>query len=403
MSAVAIGENIFYIGAQHPERQLFDCLMPTPLGTTYNSYLLVGEEKAALIDTVDPEFTSFLTESLEEQDVRKIDYVVILHTEQDHSGSIHALLRRFPGAQLVATDKVAGLMSLHLGIPAESFLIKDEGEILDLGGKRLRFHKIPFAHWPDNTMAYEEESGILFSNDLFGSHFASGKVFSTNGHEVTDAAKAYFAEIMMPFTPQVKKYTEMVTALNPHMIAPSHGPIWNEPSVILKKYQKWTGDRVSKAVVIPYVSMHGSTHAMVERLALRLAAKGVSVICRDLGATSEALSLETGHAAFDLVNAAAVVFASPTVLGGLHPAAAYCATVINALKPKTRFVGYIGSWAWGSKAEEGLFAATAGLKKAQRLTTVMCKGHPTQEDFDKLDLLADELTEKISELGEGLL
>jgi len=377
--------------------------MPTPHGTSYNSYLIKGTQKTALIDTVDPDFFEVYLRKLKNLEIKAIDYIILLHTEQDHSGSVVELLKYYPDAQLVATSNVIKLIRTHLHIPAEQFTVMEEGDVLDLGEHTLTFRKIPFAHWPDNTMVYESKSKILFTSDLFGSHYASDRVFATDSHEIKEAARAYYAEIMMPFSPQVRKYTEMVISIAPSMIASSHGPVWNDPSLILKKYLKWTGDKVNKTVVIPYVSMHGSSNVIMERLTWRLAKKGISVLCRNLGADPESLAVETGHVLNDLVMAAAVVFAIPTVLGGPHPAGAYCAMVVNALRPKTRFIGLVGSYGWGTKIEEVFVSMTSGLKKAHRLETLLFEGLPTEEELVKVDQYADILAEKILSLGDDLL
>ena len=191
MSVQTIHNDIHCIDIQHPQRRMFDCLMPTKHGTTYNAYIVKGKNKTALIDTADPEFTAEFLDALAGAEIKTPDYVVILHTEQDHSGSLPALLARYPNIQPVATSEVVKLVSTHLGIPRERFLVFDEGDVLDLGDHRLRFIKIPFAHWPDNTMLFDELSGVLFSSDLFGSHFSSDRVFATNSHENKGAARAY--------------------------------------------------------------------------------------------------------------------------------------------------------------------------------------------------------------------
>jgi len=258
---------------------------------------------------------------------------------------------------------------------------------------------IPFAHWPDNYMAYLEEDNILFSSDLFGSHYSTPKAFSTSSAEQRLAAKTYYAEIMMPFRPQITRYTRLVRELKPRLIAPAHGPVWYDPDMILSRYEKWTSDGVKRLAAIPYVSMHESTRLMVERLAIKLSEKGISIICRDLGHHPDSLAVETGHLLTDLADAAAVIFASPTVLGGPHPNVAYAALVTNAVRPKTRFYGMIGSYGWGTKISETLDSLTANLK-AERLEPVLAKGLPTEDDYQRLDRLAAELAEKILALPD---
>ncbi|MBN1775621.1 MAG: FprA family A-type flavoprotein [Clostridiales bacterium] len=403
MSVQTIHNGIYCIDVQHPQRRMFDCLMPIKHGTTYNAYLVKGREKTALIDTADPEFTESFLEMLSGADIKAPDYVVILHTEQDHSGSLPELLTRYPDVRLAATAEVVKLVATHLGIPKERFEIFGEGDVLDLGDHKLRFMKIPFAHWPDNTMLYDEGSGVLFSSDLFGSHYSFDRVFATNSHETKGAARAYFAEIMMPFSTQVRKYTERVAQLAPTMIAAAHGPVWNNPSLIIEKYMKWTSDKVDKTVVIPFVSMHGSCGLIADRLCMRLARHGISVLTHDLGKRPESLSIETGNVMLDLVTAAALIFVTPTVLGGPHPAVAYCAMLANALKPQTAVIGLLGSYGWGTRVSEVMDGLTAGLKKAERLDPLLFEGLPGEEELLQIDKYADALAEKINTLGDRLL
>lgn len=403
MAVQTINEGIYCIDVQHPDREMFDCLMPTEHGTTYNSYIIKGTNKTALIDTADPEFTDLFLSYIDSQNDLEIDYLIVLHTEQDHSGSLAALIKRFPDAVLLATEQVAKLVQTHLHIPADQFRVVSDDEELDLGGRSIRFMKIPFAHWPDNTMVFDSLTKVLFSSDLFGSHYASDKIFATGSDENRETARAYYAEIMMPFSPQVRKYTQKVTELAPSMIAPAHGPVWNNPSLILQKYMHWTSEKVEKKVVIPYLSMHGSSAAMMERLCISLSGNGISVLSRDLGKKPESLSIETGHVIYDLVTAAAVIFIIPTVLGGPHPAGAYCAMIASALKPKTKFIGLMGSYGWGTRISEIFDGLTAGLKKAEKLEPLLIEGLPTEEDLEKIDRYAEMLAQKIHGLGDQLV
>ncbi|NLM77775.1 MAG: FprA family A-type flavoprotein [Ruminococcaceae bacterium] len=401
MPVLPVGERIYEVGASHPERQLFDCLMPTPHGTTYNAYLVMGSEKTALIDAVDPEKTDILLNNLKESGVTQIDYLITLHTEQDHSGSNTAVLSRYPMARVVGSEKIRDMLETHLHYDPGQVMVIKEGDKLDLGDRTLQFMMIPFAHWPDNMMVYLEEERILFSSDLFGSHYATPKMFATSSAEQRLAAKSYFAEIMMPFRAQISRYTAKVRQLKPRLIAPAHGPVWYDPDVILSRYERWTGDAVKKLVTIPYISMHDSTQVLVERLAVKLSAQGLSVVCRNLGNRPDSLTLETGHFIMDLVDAAAVVLATPTVLGGPHPNMAYAAMIANAVRPKTKFMAMVGSYGWATQAEKTLTALTGNIK-AERLPTLLVKGLPTQDDLVKVDELASELGQRIQALPDLL-
>ena len=395
MAVQSIARGVLEVGAHHPDRKLFDALMPTVMGTSYNSYLIKGSEATCLIDPVDEMKYDVLLANLRDAGVERIDYLINLHTEQDHAGTTQQLRRLYPEMKLVATAKVAELMETHLHIPVSDFQIMAAGDKLELGDKTLVFHPIPFAHWPDNTMVYLEEARILFSSDLFGAHYARpDNVFGMDSNDLVRAARAYFSEIMMPFSAQCARYTKQVRELDPLMIAPAHGQVWFDPNVILSCYERWTGKQKRRAVVIGYVSMHGSTVAIVEKLSVALARRGISVICRNIVEEPEDLMLQTGHLMEDMVDAAAAIIAVPTVLTGPHPAAAYLALLMNALKPGLRLFGIVGSWGWASKASETLEALTANLR-AERLETLMIKGLPNEDDLEAIQVYADALADRL--------
>ena len=394
MAIQTVCPDVFEVGASHPEREMFDAFMPIPMGTTYNSYLINGEKANCLIDPVDPEKLHVLLANLKEAGVETLDYVVCLHTEQDHSGTLPDLISRWPDIKIVAMKKVQELIGTHLHIPAERIQVMEEGESLDLGGKTLRFHAIPFAHWPDNTAAYLVEDDILFSSDLFGSHYASPEIFSTDSNDQRMAARQYYAEIMMPFRKQVARHVEWTKKLNPRHIAPSHGPIWYDTSKILQMYESWTSDEVKKKVVIGYVSMHGSVETMVEKYAVRLAQHGLSVVCRNIAAHPDSLTREVGNLAADMVDAAAVVIATPTVVVGPHPSAMYLAAVVNVLKPKSRYFQFLGSFGWASQAPQGIASALSNFR-GEALEPINVKGLPTEDEIEAIQEAADKMAEKI--------
>lgn len=398
-----IAPNVFEVGVSHPDRPMFDALMPLEHGTTYNTYIVVGEHATALIDPVDPSKAKDLIEHLTAAGIKKVDYIINLHTEQDHAGATPEVRALYPDAQLVATKAVVDLMVTHLHIPREQFQIMAAGDKLDLGGKTLEFRPIPFAHWPDNTTVYLEEDGILFSSDLFGAHFAMEEGdYSASSKVLADAARVYYAEIMMPYNIQVAKYTKQTRELNPKIIAPAHGMVWYDPDFILSLYEEWTGNRKRQKVVIGFVSMHDSTRVMVETVVTQLQKRGVEFSVRNTVIRPEDLMIETGHMAFDLVDAAALVIAGPTVLTGPHPATAYTAVLFNALKPRVQYFGYMGSYGWGGKAAETVEALTGNLK-AERLDPLLVKGLQTKDDEANIIAWANDLADKVLSIDNPLV
>ena len=385
MKARQIKPNVYWIGAIDWDRRLFDALIPLPDGTSYNSYLVRGSQKVALIDTVDPTMTDVLMAYLE--DVPVIDYVIAHHAEQDHSGSIPQVLAKYTDAKVIATPKCRDLLMALLLVTEDRFITVSDGETLSLGDKTLEFIHAPWVHWPETMLTYLREDKILFPCDLFGSHLATTDLYVVDEGQVCEAAKRYYAEIMMPFRTSIEKHLEKLNSYKIDIIAPSHGPLHNKPSFILEAYRSWVFGPPQNIVVLPYISMHGSTQKMVEYLVGALAGRGVTVKQFNLAAA------DIGRLAMALVDAATMVIGAPTVLVGPHPNAAHAAFLANALRPRLQFISIIGSYGWGSKAVEQLTAMIPNIK-AEVVAPVICKGFPKKEDFKALDDLASTIAEK---------
>ena len=390
MKARQIKANVYWVGAIDWDRRLFDALIPLPDGTSYNAYLVQGSQKVALIDTVDPSMTDVLMAYLE--NVPVIDYVIANHAEQDHSGSIPRVLAKYPDAKVFTTPKGRDMLVALLLIPEDRFITVSDGETLSLGDKTLEFIHAPWVHWPETMLTYLPEDKILFSCDLFGSHLASTHLFVTDEGQVYEAAKRYFAEIMMPFRTSIEKHLEKLNSYRIDVIAPSHGPCHDRASFILEAYRSWVLDPPKNIVVLPYISMHGSTQRMVDYFVGALIDRGITVRLFNLAAT------DIGKLAMALVDAATMVIGTPTVLVGPHPNVASAAFLANALRPQLRFVSVIGSYGWGSKAVEQLTGMIPNLK-AEVLDPVICKGFPGEQDFKALDDLASTVAKKHKEHG----
>jgi len=390
MKARQIKTNVYWIGAIDWDRRLFDALIPLPDGTSYNSYLVQGSHKVALIDTVDPTMTEVLMAYLE--NVPVIDYVIANHAEQDHAGSIPQVLEKYPDAKVVTTPKGRDLLVALLLIPEDRFITVSDGETLSLGGKTLEFIHAPWVHWPETMLTYLREDKILFPCDLFGSHLATTDLYIANEGQVYEAAKRYFAEIMMPFRTSIEKHLEKLNGYKIDIIAPSHGPMYDKASFIMEAYRNWVSGPPKNIVVLPYISMHGSTQKMVEYFVGALAGKGVTVKQFNLAAT------DIGKLAMALVDAATMVIGTPTVLVGPHPNIAHAAFLANALRPGLQFISIIGSYGWGGKAVEQLAGMIPNLQ-AEVLAPVLSKGFPTEDDFKALDSLASTIAEKHKERG----
>lgn len=285
MQARKIKDNIYWVGAIDWDRRLFDELIPLPDGTSYNAYLVKGSEKTALIDTVDPTMSHVLLDRLSQLNVEHIDYVIANHAEQDHSGTLPQVLERYPETQVVSTPKCKGMLVDLLLAPEDRFLTVDNGATLSLGDRTLEFIHFPWVHWPETMLTYLREDKILFPCDFFGSHLATTDLYVTDEGRVYEAAKRYYAEIMMPFRKAIEKNLRKLEGYEIELIAPSHGPIYHCPDFILEAYRDWVFGPPKNIVVLPYISMHGSTRRMVEYFVEALIEKGVGVKQFDLAAT----------------------------------------------------------------------------------------------------------------------
>ena len=390
MAIREIKGGVFSIGVIDWDRRIFDELIPLPNGTSYNAYLIKGREKKALIDTVDPTKEYELLANLQKLGVENIDYVISNHAEQDHSGTIPKILELYPDARVVTNEKCKEFLIKLLLIQEEKFLVLKDGETLPLGGKTLEFIIAPWVHWPETMLTYLKEDKILFPCDLFGSHLATSALYAIDECMVYTSAKKYYAEIMMPFRTSIKKHMERIDGIDVDLIAPSHGPVYHKPKFILDAYEDWVSDNVKNEVIIPYVSMHGSTEKMVDYFIHALMERNIIVKPFNITKT------DIGELAMALVDAATVVIASPTVLAGPHPSVVYAAYLVNALRPKTKFVSVIGSYGWGGKMVEFLTETLTNLK-SDVLEPVVIKGYPKPEDFKELERLADKIFMKHKE------
>ena len=256
----------------------------------------------------------------------------------------------------------------------------------------MQFITAPWVHWPETMLTYVAEERMLFTCDFFGSHYATSKLYVEGESYVVEAAKRYYAEIMMPFRLPIGRHLDKLENYDFEMIAPSHGPIWDDPALIVDAYRDWVSGPPKNLALVPFISMHGSTGEMVDHLVAAIASRGVRVEPFDLTVT------DLGDLAMALVDAATVVVGSPTVLGGAHPQAAYAASLANALRPKTRYASVVGSYGWAPGAAKAIVEMMPGLR-VEVLDPVLVQGKPAAKDFEALDHLADSIAEHHREDG----
>jgi flavorubredoxin len=391
MAPRTIRHGVYFVGAVDWDRRLFDSLIPLPDGTSYNSYLVQGSEKTALIDTVDPTMEQVLVNNLDQLN-KSIDFLIANHAEQDHSGSIPRILEKYPKAKLVCTPRAKGMLIDLLLVPEDKFITVEDKETISLGDRTLEFIHAPWVHWPETMLTYLREDRIMFTCDFFGSHLATSDLYVTDEGQVYEAAKRYYSEIMMPFRSNIQKNLEKIKDYPVDIICPSHGPVYDKPEFIIEAHRDWAFGEPKNIVVLPYVSMHGSTQKMVAYFVEALVKRKVTVKQFDLTVA------DLGKLAMSLVDAATIVIATPTVHAGPHPAAAYAASLANVVRANVKFASIIGSYGWGGKTVEQLVAMIPNLR-VELLDTVIVKGYPRDADFEALDKLAETIAQRHKEHG----
>ena len=382
-----IKNNVFYCGLNDCEREVFDELIPLEQGTSYNSYLVKGSEKVAIIDTMYPPKTEEYLKNLDENGIDKVDYIIANHGEQDHSGLIPALLKKYPNAIVVTNAKVKDNIKEMLLVDETKIQVINNNEEISLGDKTLRFIIAPGVHWPDTMFTYIVEDNIICTCDFLGAHYTFEDIFADDSKELEHSAKRYYAEIMMPFRTMCKKYTQMVKDLNPDMILPSHGPVYKNPSFILNLYADWSSDEGKNLAVFPYVSMYGSTEEMIDYIINGLDKKGIQTLKYDI------VRGDLGDLAMALVDATTIVLGASMVLAGPHPAAFNIAYLAGVLRPKAKIASMVGSYGWGGNLFGKLAEQLAPLK-LDVIEPLLVKGKPKNEDYKKLDEIVEQIYAK---------
>lgn len=392
LKTVELAPGISWVGVEDWHRRIFDALLPLPYGTSYNAYLVVGREKVALIDTVNPGFEKELIAKIATVvEPKRIDYLVMNHAEPDHAGAIPEVMSIAPDAKLVATKKGVEMAGVFYHVPEERCIVAKDGDTLDLGGKTLKFVEAPWLHWPETMFTLAAEDSVLFPCDFFGSHIASDKLFDDElGDILIPEAKRYYAEIMMPFTRMVGAGLDKAAALEARIIAPSHGPVHRNPQRIMNVYEKWARGPLAKKALVVYVSMWGSTQRLARAITGAISVEDVEAVPYDLAVA------DISHIARDMVDASAIVVGSPTVLGGLHPVAAYALILVRVLRPRAKLAAFFGSYGWGGGAASQVKGMLEPLKM-EIVGALEIKGPPGEKELESAAELGHKVAWRVKE------
>ncbi len=351
MKSVPVSDGISWVGAIDWNLRDFHGY-ETPRGTTYNAYIVKGADKIALVDTVKLPFVPELLERIADVvPLEAIDHIVVNHVEPDHNSGLRAVMEAMPQAKIVASaGGVRGIAGYHGDEIAALVSAVGPDDVIDLGGKTLRFQPMPMVHWPDSMFTYCPESCTLMPNDAFGQHLASSARFADEiGLDLAIAELTdYYANILQPLSEQVAKAVTKVVEAGwvCETIAPSHGVIWRHDSVptVIDAYDRLTKGETEDKLIVAYSTMWGSTDILAREIADGARAAGVEVHLYDIAVTPLA------RITTDLLDARALLLGSPTLHHQMHYRSAAYLQYIAGLKPKNKLAGVFGSFGWSSGA-----------------------------------------------------
>lgn len=360
MQPVEMAPGIYWTGALDPLLRTFDVIMHAEHGTTYNSYLVQGTRSCALLETVKAKFADSLIENLSTLvDPLSIDYLIVNHTEPDHTGSLRRLLDEIPSIKIVAAKNTVPFIRGILNEDVEVTVVKD-GDTIDLGGKTLTFFEAPFLHWPDTMFTYVKEDQILFPCDFLGSHYADEKLFGDLLDDFSFSRKYYFDHIFRPFKEFVNRGLDKIQDLPLKMIGPSHGPILRKDvGKYLDEYRQWAapvekGDK--PRLMIFYASSYGNTLKLAENIAEGARENGVEVTIFDLEVS------EPGALLDEVERADGVAVGSCTINGDAVKPVWNFLSSLATLKLRGKVGAAFGSYGWSGEAVKMIEDRLRGIK-----------------------------------------
>ena len=349
---IDVTNDVTWIGILDYDIRTFDIVMHTGFGTTYNSYF-INAEKKAIVEVAKEKFSeNYLRKLKSVTDPEEIQYIILDHTEPDHSGSLGLLLDLAPSATVVGSGNAIRYLEDIVNRPFKSLIVKD-GDTLDLGNKTLRFLSAPNLHWPDSMLTFLVEDKILFTCDVFGAHYCSPEMFSNFDEQYTKSFKYYFDIIMRPFSRFMLKAIEKIKPLELDFICPGHGPIHSKnlrkaielSEKYADQYMKIMADKSKMNILVAYVSAYGYTkdaaHIIAEGI---LETEDISVDITDI----ENISLEELES--KIVMADGLLIGSPTINQNTLLPVYKLLALINPIRDKGKLGGAFGSYGWSGES-----------------------------------------------------
>jgi NADH oxidase (H2O-forming) len=382
---IKITEDVSWIGILDFDLVTFDVVMETKYGTTYNSYF-INAEKKAIVETSKAKFEATYLEKVKSVcNPEEIEYIILNHTEPDHSGNLEALLQIAPNATVVGTGNAMRYLEDITSHPFKSLKVKD-GDTLDLGNKTLKFISAPNLHWPDSMYTYLQEEKILFTCDSFGAHYAHEEMFDDQVGNWDDAFEYYFDVILKPFSKFMLKAIDKIRPLEISCICTGHGPIlrsdWKRYVDLSEEYAKKylaAAEADSRFVFIPYVSAYGYTRSMAEKIKEGIQAiDDIAVEIMDIEHTP------LGEIDSKLTMAQGIIVGCPTINQNILLPIYKLFAVINPLRDKNKLAGAFGSYGWSGEGVKLIEDNLRNLKLNVFQQGIAAKFNPNPEVEDRL-------------------
>jgi len=364
-----VTEDLYWVGGNDRQIELFENIFPLAKGVSYNSYLLL-DEQTVLFDTADYAIgKQFIENVMSVLNGRNLDYIVVNHMEPDHCSLIGELLLHYPDVKIIGNAKTFPMIEqfFSFDLTGKTLTVK-EGDTFCSGKHTFRFIMSPMVHWPEAMMTYDEKDKVLFSADAFGTFNAlNGNLFNDEldfNREWLDEARRYYTNIVGKYGPQVQNVLKKASSLDIQMICPLHGPVWRSNlNFIIEKYNLWSRyEPEEKGVMIAYASMYGNTENMAEILAVMLAEAGVKNIhMHNISKThvSELIS--------DSFKYSHIVLASPTYNNGIYPLMDNYLEDMKALSLQNRTIAVLGNGSWAPQATKLISAKIKEMKNMRLL------------------------------------
>ncbi|MGD9963948.1 MAG: FprA family A-type flavoprotein [Candidatus Izemoplasmatales bacterium] len=402
MKSYKIADGVYWVGTIDYDLKVFDIVMLTEFGSTYNSYIVKGSEKTALIDTAKLPFKEEFFERINDiTKIEDIDYLVVNHAEPDHSGLIEFVLEKNPNIQIYGSAAAGLNIKEIVNSNKYNFNRVKEGDLLSLGDKTLQFTLQPNLHWPDTMFTYLKEDNILFTCDFFGAHYAFDGVVSSSLKSKADyerSLKEYFDAIMSPFMPAVRRGVKKVKELNPKIIATSHGAVLETSDIdrAIKLYENWSQEKVNEVplVVIPFASAYNYTRRMAEIIkeAINEEFSGnVNVELYDL------IEVKADEVVKRIKQSNGFLIGSATIVRDTLPIIWEILAKLHYEELKGKLSSSFGSYGWSGEAVDNITQRLEQLKM-KPLTGLKIKFKPSQSQEEEIRNFGKNFAIKLKEI-----